>query len=300
MLLDEGILLATKERLVLRRPYARELQFDIPGVEALSALGEHYVQVRARGVLYALYIEPGHEQLFLLPGSLAPKTLPTPVVSPAVPIPILDSGPAPFASAQQRTLTMTLPSPSPVTTTGLVRLTFDPDTTLIADDPFVTFVNPATRVLPFAVTQGGTQVTINGRASAVFQTGATSGRLLFTLTGYGDSTTPLPIPASTISLSTAAATRLPGELDLSLTGFDNTLTAGSMTFTFRDVNGAAIGSAIHADFTSAFTHYFGAAADGAFQALVAFSVSGNAASVVAVDVDLANKLGTASQHLVFH
>jgi hypothetical protein len=36
----------------------------------LSALGEHYVQVRARGALYALRTELGHEQLFMLPGSV--------------------------------------------------------------------------------------------------------------------------------------------------------------------------------------------------------------------------------------
>jgi hypothetical protein len=222
-----------------------------------------------------------------------------------LPAPILDFGSGPYASAQQRTLTMSLPSPSPLTASGLVNLTFQPDSALIADDPFVTFVVPVIRRLPFSVTLGGTQVLINGKPSAVFQTGAASGRILFTLTGIpqgisGDPTTVLTIPPSRISLDTATATQLAGELDVSLIGFDNTIAAGAMTFTFRDANGLAIGSSVQANFTSQFTSYFKTVTDGAFQALVAFSVKGNAAAIVSVEVDLANAAGTTSTNLVFH
>jgi hypothetical protein len=305
MLLADGTLLVVKQSLVLRRPNTQDLRFDLPGVEALSALGEHYVQVRAGGTLYALRTEPDREQLYLLPGN-APLAKPqaTGVATGPLPPPILDVGSAPLASAQQRTLTMSLPSPSPFTASGLVSLTFQPDSTLIADDPYVTFAVPVTRVLPFSVILGGTQVMINGQPGAVFQTGATSGRILVTLTGIvqgisGDPTTVLTIPPSHISLDTATATILPGELDVSLIGLDNTLTAGAMTFTFRDVNGLPIGSAVQANFTSQFNTYFKTAADGAFQALVAFSVKGNAASIISVEVDLVNNSGTTSTNLVF-
>jgi hypothetical protein len=223
----------------------------------------------------------------------------------ALPAPILDFGSAAFASSQQRTLTMTLPSPSPFTASGFVSLTFQADTSLVTNDPAILFLATGTRVLPFSVSLGRTQVLINGQPSAAFQTGTTSGRILFTLTGIvqgisGDPTTVLTIPASTISLDTSAATRLAGELDVSLIGFDNTLTAGVMTFTFRDVNGAAIGSSIRADFTGSFATYFiKTKAGSAFQALVAFGVHGDTSLIGSVDVDLPNAAGSATRHLVF-
>jgi len=69
LLLADGILLVSQQKLIFRRPNARELRFDLPDVETLSALGEHYVQIRARGGLYALRTEAGSEQLYMLPGT---------------------------------------------------------------------------------------------------------------------------------------------------------------------------------------------------------------------------------------
>jgi hypothetical protein len=202
---------------------------------------------------------------------------------------------------------MRLPSPSPFTASGFVNLTFQPNTALLSDDPAIMFMGTGTRVLPFSVSLGQTQVLINSASGAIFQTGTTSGRILFTLTGIvqgisGDATTVLTIPPSTISLDTTTATRLSGELDVSMVGFDNTLTAGVMTFTFRDAAGSAIGSgAVRADFTGAFAAYFTRTKAGsAFQALVTFSVNGDASSIASVDMELANAAGTATQHLIFH
>ena len=224
-----------------------------------------------------------------------------------LPSPILDFGATPLASSQQRTLTMRLPSPSPFTASGFLNLTFQADTTLITDDPAILFLGTGTRVLPFSVISGGTQVLINGQSGATFQTGTTSGRILVTLTGIpqgitGDPTTVLTIPASAITLDTATATRLSGELDVSLIGFDNTLTTGVMTFTFRDAAGLAIGaSATRADFTGAFAAYFTKTKAGsAFQALVTFPVNGDASLIASVDVELASAAGTTTRHLLFH
>jgi hypothetical protein len=62
-------LLVAKQSLVLRRPDGWDFHLDLPDVEALSALGEHYVQVRVRGSSYALRTEARREGLFVLPGS---------------------------------------------------------------------------------------------------------------------------------------------------------------------------------------------------------------------------------------
>ena len=90
----------------------------------------------------------------------------------------------------------------------------------------------------------------------MFQTGTTSGRIRFTLSGIstdGDPTTLLTIPAAAISLDTATATRRTGNLDIQLIGFDNTYSAGAMTFTFFDTSGQTLPpGAIHADFTQDF------------------------------------------------
>jgi len=96
LLLHGGVLFATSDGLILRRPDQSELVFQLGPVEAelpsttaseprpsgsgapslapiaLSWLGENYVQVRVRGSggadsNYALRVDLGHERLFLLP-----------------------------------------------------------------------------------------------------------------------------------------------------------------------------------------------------------------------------------------
>jgi hypothetical protein len=67
MLLEDGVVFATADRVILRRADGTELNFDLQGAEAFFRMGEDYVQVRAAGTDYALRIERGHEQVFLLP-----------------------------------------------------------------------------------------------------------------------------------------------------------------------------------------------------------------------------------------
>jgi Abnormal spindle-like microcephaly-assoc'd, ASPM-SPD-2-Hydin len=120
-----------------------------------------------------------------------------------LPKPLLEFDSGPMQSAQQRRLTMRLPSAAPATASGFVNLAFVPDATLVTDDPAVVFLTNGTRTLPFSVAQGSTQILISGQASAMFQTGTSSGRIRFTLSGIstdGDSTTTLTIPAALLSL----------------------------------------------------------------------------------------------------
>jgi hypothetical protein len=232
---------------------------------------------------------------YVLTGAAFAAPLPAPVLQ-------FDSGA--IQSAQQRRLTMALPSAASAAASGLVTLAFLPDTTLVADDPAVVFLTTGTRTLPFSISQGSTQISINGQASAMFQTGTTSGRIRFTLTGIstvGDSTTTLTVPATTIALDTATATKRTGELDVQLIGFDNTYSAGAMTFTFFDTSGnALLPGAIHADFTQTFrTFFMTTLAGSAFQVRVSFPVSGDASGIASVDVQLTNSAGVQTQHLLF-
>jgi hypothetical protein len=218
--------------------------------------------------------------------------------------PLLEFDSGPIQSAQQRRLTMRLPTAAPAAASGFVNLTFLPDSTLVTDDPTVVFLATGTRKLPFSVSQGSTQISINGQSSAMFQTGTSAGRIRFTLTGVstdGDPTTTLSIAAAPISITNATATRRTGNLDIQVIGFDNTYAAGTMTFTFQDTSGATIPpGAIHADFTQNFKAFFTSAPAGStFQVRVSFPVTGDSSGIGSVDLQLANTAGTTTTHLAF-
>jgi len=68
LLLPKGVLFATQEELILRRAGRSELRFELAGAEAITPMGPNYSAIRAGAAIYALRTEPGHEQLFLLPG----------------------------------------------------------------------------------------------------------------------------------------------------------------------------------------------------------------------------------------
>ncbi len=230
-------------------------------------------------------------QSFALSGiGLAPP-LPTPVLQ-------FDSGAA--ASAQQRVLTMTIPGGAPVDASGLVNLAFTPATPVVKDDSQISFLANGARSLPFSVSKGATQVLLSGQGSAVFQTGTTEGTITFTVTTAtpmeGDPTTKLAIPgASVIIDSTSASKERFGFLDVTITGADNTYSAGAMSFSFFDTSGKAIGGPINADFTSTFRDYYAGQTSGsAFKILVSFPVTGSAAPIGSVTVSLTNAAGVAT------
>jgi hypothetical protein len=221
-----------------------------------------------------------------------------------LPTPVLEFDSGAFQSAQQRLLTMRLPTAASITASGSVNLTFLPDTTVVTDDTTVMFLATGTQSLPFSISQGSTQISINGQTSAMFQTGTTSGRIRFTLSGIstaGDPTTLVTIPAAAISVETATATQRTGDLDIQLTGFDNTYSAGVMTFTFSDTSGHALPpGAIRADFTPDFRTFFTKTKAGSmFQVRVSFPVTGDTSGIGSVDVQLSNSAGIESQHLNF-
>lgn len=221
-----------------------------------------------------------------------------------LPTPVLEFDSGAFQSAQQRLLTMRLPTAASITASGSVNLTFLPDTTVVTDDTTVMFLATGTQSLPFSISQGSTQISINGQTSAMFQTGTTSGRIRFTLSGIstaGDPTTLVTIPAAAISIETATATQRTGDLDIQITGFDNTYSAGVMTFTFLDTSGHALPpGAIRADFTPDFRTFFTKTKAGSmFQVRVSFPVTGNTSGIGSVDVQLNNSAGVQTQHLNF-
>jgi hypothetical protein len=67
MLLRDGVLLATREELVLRRGDGSERRFPIMGAERMFALSENLVQIVTPDGGFAVRVERGREFLFQLP-----------------------------------------------------------------------------------------------------------------------------------------------------------------------------------------------------------------------------------------
>ena len=220
--------------------------------------------------------------------------------------PILSFDTPTVASNEQHTLTIRLPQPAPVAASGLVNLAFTPTVTAVTNDSAIQFVATSKRVLSFTVGQGSTTVLLNNQAGAVFSTGTTAGRITFTVDAgafglVGDPTTTLIVAPLPIVIELASATRHANDLDITVQGFDNTYTAGVMSFSFYDVAGGMIGQAIPADSSQAFgSFYQGQQSGSTFLMGVTFPVTGNASTIRSVDVTLTNSAGVAhTQRLNF-
>jgi len=224
---------------------------------------------------------------------------------PFLPNPVIDVEPAPLESGQQRKLTITLPKAAPLDAAGTVMMAFTPDSPSVKTDPAIMFPATGSMSLTYSVKQGDTQVSIDGKSSAIFQTGSTAGKIRFTLTSsigfQSDPTLTLAIPPAKMFLDTAVGARRVGFLDTTLTGFDNTYSAGSMAFTFYDTTGKPIdGGSLSADFTSRFRDYFATSQAGSmFSATISFPVTGNASQIGSVDVQMSNSVAVTTQHVTF-
>jgi hypothetical protein len=179
----------------------------------------------------------------------------------------------------------------------------------VSDDSAIVFLSGSTRSLPFSVSVGQTAVAIHGTSSAMFQTGTTAGSITFNVTGYpmsGNPSISFTIPPAVISIETATASnQITGQLNVMIVGFDNTYSAGQMSFTFFDASGNQL-AAISPNFTSNFTTYYTtevpANAGSSFLANVSFPVQGGNAVVGTVQVTLTNSAGqtqTQTQTLTF-
>jgi hypothetical protein len=192
---------------------------------------------------------------------------------------------------------MSLATPAACAGTGNVNLAFKPAAGIpVSDDTSIVFLAGSTRSLQFSATPGSSSLTIAGQPSATFQTGTTAGTITFTVSGIPGATEPsisFAIAPAPIVIETAAASnQITGQLDIEVVGYDNTYSAGPMTFTFYDANNNVIGSPVTADFTSNFESYFAMYTSGSsFLARFSFQVQGNAALVTTVAATLNNHAG---------
>jgi hypothetical protein len=218
-------------------------------------------------------------------------------VEPALPQPRISlSLPRP-GSAQQGTVAVNLAAASQTSGTGTVTLAFLPAPSLTgADaDPGIAFASTGLSA-SFTVSPGDTVGHFGSGLTAPFQTGTTAGTLTITaqLGGDSDQQSVAILPA-VVGVTAAQGLRSAGAIEVDLTGFDNTRSAGLLAFTFFDAAGNALApGAIPADGTAIFAAYFQSSAGGTFALKAVFPVAGDTGQIAAFQAAVTNAAGAAT------
>jgi len=225
-------------------------------------------------------------QQFTLTGTGVSPPLPTPQVA-------VTLGEA--QSAQQGTVAVSFAAAAQAAGSGTLTLSFQP-LAAGAVDPGIVFAAGG-QALHFTFNKGDTAASFAGAPAAAFQTGTTAGTLMLAAQIGGAVTQQnVVIAPAAIGVATVTGTRQSGGLLVDLAGFDNTRTAGMLSFTFYDSAGKIIPpGAISTDSAAAFSSYFASSSNGGQFALTAyFPVTGDPSQVSAFTVQLVNSAGTAT------
>ncbi len=194
-------------------------------------------------------------------------------------------------------------TPLGVATTGVLTLRFTPDSIHNTNDPSVRFSN-GTRSLEFTIPATGGAVVLPPGSN--IQTGTLAGTITITTEVFIFGTV-LPGPSQTITIrrgppviTAARLTRSGGGLEVRIEGFTLTraLSEARITFTFAsdvDVTGSAtatvnVAAAIQSWFATAASIPFG----GQFGLTLPFTVTGDAANVTSVSVQVTNSEGASN------
>jgi hypothetical protein len=171
----------------------------------------------------------------------------------------------------------------------------------IKSDPAIEFIAPQTgmNLNPISFSQNSPAGTISGGGSQfTFQTGTTEGTITLTATGLEGQTQTwsFDILPAKVQITSIMAQRQAPNLVITINGYDNTYTAGQLSFTFYNTSGQVIGSAIPVDASSNFHQYFYGtdSAGGAFALQASFPVNGDVTQVGSVSVSISNSSGPTS------
>jgi hypothetical protein len=215
-------------------------------------------------------------------------------LDPPIPAASIVFGAQAVASSQQNTVSIPLASASQVSGTGTLTLEFRSAVTGVTDDSAIQFMSGPRRAATVTIAVGDTAAKFGAQSNISFQTGTTAGTLVFTLTlPAGIQQTNLVVAPAAVNIDKATGVRRVNDLDVSLTGFDNTYSATQLAFTFFDKSGATMQpGVIRVDVTSDFRLYFNSTkTGGAFALLATFPVSGDATQVGGADVQITNSAG---------
>ncbi len=219
------------------------------------------------------------------------------VVSP-VPSMSIQVNEQPLTSAQQANVMIQASAASTQDAIGELDMSFTPAVSAVQDDPAIVFLATNGRKLQVTLAAGSETATYSGQSALAFQTGTTAGTITFTLTF--PNTPPLTqsftITPSAIHIASTLAVRQSPSVVVTINGYDNTYTAGSLSFTFFDLTGAQIGSPVTVDASANFHNYFfnNDPAGGSFALQANFPVKGDVTQIGSVAVTMANSAGQAT------
>ncbi|MGI8962620.1 MAG: choice-of-anchor D domain-containing protein [Bryobacteraceae bacterium] len=211
----------------------------------------------------------------------------------------------PLTSQHQVHLSIQLTRPSPVIAIGELTMQFASSVSNVADDPAVYFLATSGRNLQVSVASGAQAATYNGQSALTFQTGTTAGTITFTVTfpNKAPMTQSFTIAPEQIQITSSTAVRQAPNLVLTLSGYDNTYSAGNLSFTFYDTSGRLISpSPVAVNAASEFHRYFFGPSDvgGAFSMQASFPVlNGDATQVGSVAITLINPVGSTTLTPIF-
>lgn len=201
------------------------------------------------------------------------------------------------SSAEQGSLAVTFDSAPLTAASGTLTMSFTPAPGVPANeavDPSIAFASGG-QTAAFTIAAGSTIAQFGSQPSIAFATGTTAGTLTFTVQ-FGGATTQqnVPIAAAPVGISVLQATRQSASITVQAQGFDNTRTAGQLTFTFYDALGNPVPpGAVPFDATSSFAAYFGASPlGGAFSLTATFPITGNPSQIASFEIGITNSAGT--------
>lgn len=226
------------------------------------------------------------DRSYLLIGTGIDPPLPQPRLALSLPKP---------QSAQQGSVTVNLDAPAQTSGSGTVTLAFVPASSISASatDAGIEFASGGLSAV-FTVSKGDSQGHFGAQLMAPFQTGTTAGTLTITVQlGTNSDRQSIAILPAVVGVTAAQAVRSAGAVEVDLTGFDNTRTAGLLAFTFFDASGNAIAT-VNADGTSSFASYFQNAADGTFALQALFPVEGDSGRIAAFQAVMTNSAGAST------
>ena len=200
-------------------------------------------------------------------------------------------------NGQQLKIRLQLEQPALGPGSGTLRATF----TGVTEDAAILFPN-GTREVRFDVAAGSQEATFDGVPETVLQTGTTVGTLrLDATTETGTATWSYRFDRGPVVVDEAVARRNGSNLEIDITGFDNTREVGSLNFRFFDRAGAPLGGVITTTPGDQFRTYFAQSnLGGVFKLRAVFPVTGDATIVGSVLIEIANPVGrTDVQRLSF-
>ncbi len=216
---------------------------------------------------------------------------------PPLPRPIIELSTASPASSQQVPLAIRFAGASSTSGSGELRVELQPASPG-AVDPAVLFPSSNSRFVTFTVKEGENFARFNGQPSVLVQTGTTAGTLVFTarLGGYTETVAASVLPA-VVGLDWVRGLRNGSNLEVQITGYDNTRSASKLGFTFYDKSSRAVQPGqIVVNAADIFRTYFDASqkeAGGVFLLRAVFPISGDVSGISSVDVELTNAAGVA-------